>query len=69
MSKSGIYKIHPSFRIIALAESPQLNSAVGNWLNSELLNMFLFYEMRTLEKAEELLIIKQKVSLKNREII
>lgn len=62
MNKSGIHKIHPAFRIVALAEPPVLNSAMGNWLNSELLNLFLFYEMRTLEKNEELDIIKQKVS-------
>lgn len=65
MNKSGIHKIHPSFRIVALAEPPILNSSMGNWLNSELLNLFLFYEMRPLEKTEELHIIKEKVSVTN----
>ena len=62
MHKSGVYRIHPSFRIIGLAEPPELNSMAGQWLNSELLNAFLFHEMRPLEKYEELHIIKEKVS-------
>lgn len=61
MRKSGVYKIHPSFRIVALAEPPVLNSTTGQWLNSEILSMFLFHEMRPLEKDEELHIIKEKV--------
>ena len=61
MKQSGILKIHPSFRIIALAEPPVLNSTSGQWLNSELLNLFLFHEMRPLEKLEELEIIRKKV--------
>ncbi|OXU18814.1 hypothetical protein TSAR_009759 [Trichomalopsis sarcophagae] len=60
MEKSGVYKIHPSFRIVALAEPPVLNSTTGQWLNSELLNLFLFHEMRPLEKSEEIHIIREK---------
>lgn len=61
MKESGVYKIHPSFRIVALAEPPVLNSNTGQWLNSELLNLFLFHEMRPLDKAEEIHIIREKV--------
>ena len=62
MLKSSIYKIHPAFKIIALAEPPILNSTTGQWLNSEILNIFLFHVMRPLKKHEELLIIRKKAS-------
>lgn len=61
MAKSGIFKIHPSFRIIALAEPPVINSASGQWLNSELLSLFLFHEIRPLGESEEIHIIEAKV--------
>lgn len=61
LKASGILQIHPSFRIAALAEPPNLTNSSGQWLNSELLSLFLFHEMRPLGKSEELHIIKQKV--------
>lgn len=61
MKSSGILKIHPSFRIVGLAEPPFLNSSAGQWLNSELLSLFLFHEMRPLDKTEEIHIIRSKV--------
>ncbi|XP_076231251.1 von Willebrand factor A domain-containing protein c12.2 [Calliopsis andreniformis] len=60
MEASGILRIDPSFRIIALAESPMINNSSGQWLNSELLSLFLFHEMRPLSKSEELHIIRSK---------
>ncbi|XP_024941330.1 von Willebrand factor A domain-containing protein 8 isoform X2 [Cephus cinctus] len=60
MKESGILKIDPSFRLIALAEPPLINSSSGQWLNSELLSLFLFHEMRPLEKSEEIHIIRSK---------
>ena len=64
MNKSGILKIHPSFRLVSLAEPPILNSSAGQWLNSELLSLFLFHEMRPLDKTEEIYVIRSKVSFK-----
>lgn len=57
---SGIMRIHPDFRIIALAEPPAMN-VKGNWLTSEMLSLFVFHEMRTLSKSEEMNIIEAKV--------
>lgn len=59
---SGVMRIHPHFRIIALAERPALNIK-GNWLTSEMLSLFLFHEMRTLSKNEEMHIIETKVHI------
>ncbi|XP_012146606.2 von Willebrand factor A domain-containing protein c12.2 isoform X1 [Megachile rotundata] len=60
LQESGVLRIHPSFRIIALAESPAINTSSRQWLNSELLSLFLFHEMRPLTKSEELHIIRSK---------
>ncbi|CAK9810181.1 von Willebrand factor A domain-containing protein 8 [Anthophora quadrimaculata] len=60
LEASGVLRIHPSFRIIALAEKPTLNTTSRQWLNSELLSLFLFHEMRPLTKLEELHIIRSK---------
>lgn len=59
--ESGVLRIHPSFRIVALAESPIVNASSRQWLNSELLSLFLFHEMRPLTKSEEIHIIRTKV--------
>ncbi|CAL7944841.1 unnamed protein product [Xylocopa violacea] len=58
--ESGVVRIHPSFRIVALAESPMIDRSSKQWLNSELLSLFLFHEMRPLTKSEELHIIRSK---------
>lgn len=60
LQESGVLRIHPSFRIIALAESPMLNTSSRQWLNSELLSLFVFHEMRPLTKSEELHIVRSK---------
>ncbi|XP_048458993.1 von Willebrand factor A domain-containing protein 8 isoform X2 [Rhincodon typus] len=48
-----IYPIHPSFRILALAEPPVVGSGAQQWLGSELLTMFLFHSVRPLSMKEE----------------
>ncbi|KAL4703226.1 hypothetical protein ACJJTC_012985 [Scirpophaga incertulas] len=53
---SGIKKIHPAFRIVALAEPPVLGRG-QQWLSPELLSLFVFHEMRNLSKHEEIFII------------
>lgn len=53
----GILKIHPSFRIIAIAEPPNLSSTSGQWLNAEILSMFLFHSMTPLPIADEVKVV------------
>ncbi|XP_078415732.1 von Willebrand factor A domain-containing protein 8 isoform X1 [Cetorhinus maximus] len=48
-----IYPIHPSFRILALAEPPAVGSSTQQWLGSELLTMFLYHSVRPLAMKEE----------------
>lgn len=54
--------IHPSFRMIALAEPPVVGSSNQQWLNSEMLTMFMYHHMRELSQSEELHILNQLVS-------
>uniref|UniRef100_A0A1B6BXM8 VWFA domain-containing protein n=1 Tax=Clastoptera arizonana TaxID=38151 RepID=A0A1B6BXM8_9HEMI len=56
LKESGILRIHPSFRIIALAEPPTATNA--SWLNPELLTLFAYHEMPSLTKEQELHIIE-----------
>ncbi|XP_044016608.1 von Willebrand factor A domain-containing protein 8 isoform X2 [Aphidius gifuensis] len=60
MKKSGIFEIHPSFKLVGLAEPPVINNTSGQWLNSELLSLFNFHEMRPLDKSEEIHLIQSK---------
>lgn len=60
MKELEIYKIHPSFKLIGLAEPPVINSSSGQWLNSELLSLFNFHEMRSLDKSEEIHLFRSK---------
>ena len=57
----GILCIHPSFRIIGLAEPPVVGSSQQQWLNSELLSVFLFHHVRPLSKQEEAQVIYDMV--------
>lgn len=57
----GILCIHPSFRIIGLAEPPVIGSSQPQWLNSELLSMFLFHHVSPLSKQEEAQVIYDMV--------
>ena len=57
----GILCIHPSFRIIGLAEPPIVGSSQQQWLNSELLSMFLFHHVCPLCKKEEAQVIYDMV--------
>lgn len=62
LDKSGVLKIHSDFRIIAVGEPPDLHTPLGNWLSAEILSVFIFHEMRSLNKTEEMKIITAKVS-------
>lgn len=57
--QSGIHRIHPAFRIVALAEPNALDAPP--WLNPELLSLFLYHEMRPLLPSEESHIIMSLV--------
>lgn len=63
MFEKGILKIHPDFRIIALAEPPIPNAGTKNWMSPEILSLFAFHEMRMLTKQEEMHIITSKVCI------
>uniref|UniRef100_A0A5F9D324 von Willebrand factor A domain-containing protein 8 n=1 Tax=Oryctolagus cuniculus TaxID=9986 RepID=A0A5F9D324_RABIT len=57
----SIFPIHPSFRIIAMAEPPVIGSATQQWLGPELLTMFFFHYMKPLVKSEEMQVVKEMV--------
>uniref|UniRef100_A0A8I3NGG0 von Willebrand factor A domain-containing protein 8 n=1 Tax=Canis lupus familiaris TaxID=9615 RepID=A0A8I3NGG0_CANLF len=61
LQKRSIFPVHPSFRIIALAEPPVIGSTTQQWLGPEFLTMFLFHYMKPLVKSEEIQVIKEMV--------
>ncbi|KAL8189776.1 UNVERIFIED_CONTAM: von Willebrand factor A domain-containing protein 8 [Gekko kuhli] len=61
LRQRSIFPIHPSFRIIALAEPPIVGSATQQWLVPELLTLFLFHYTKPLSKSEEMRVINEKV--------
>lgn len=60
----SIFPIHPSFRIIALAEPPVIGSTTQQWLGPEFLTMFFFHHMKPLVKSEEIQVIKEMVRVR-----
>ncbi|XP_077584586.1 von Willebrand factor A domain-containing protein 8 [Stigmatopora nigra] len=54
LKQRSILAIHPSFRVLALAEPPQVGGKGQQWLNPELLTMFLYHGVSPLGRAEEL---------------
>uniref|UniRef100_A0A8D0D499 von Willebrand factor A domain-containing protein 8 n=1 Tax=Sander lucioperca TaxID=283035 RepID=A0A8D0D499_SANLU len=59
----SIFPIHPSFRVLALAEPPVVgastNSSRGQqWLGPELLTMFLYHTVSPMARAEEMKLIQ-----------
>lgn len=88
LDTDGVFRIHPSFRIVALAEPPKgtpmerydfilqyvilflISVSVlcavdsgSNWLTPELLSLFLFHDIRILNKTEEMQIMNELVGL------
>ncbi|XP_023587391.1 von Willebrand factor A domain-containing protein 8 isoform X3 [Trichechus manatus latirostris] len=61
LRERSIFPIHPSFRIIALAEPPVIGSTAQQWLGPEFLTMFFFHYMKPLVKGEEIQVIKEMV--------
>ena len=60
---SGILRIHPAFRILALSEPPVVGSSSQQWLTSELLTMFLYHHMRPLSQVEENQVLRKLVRI------
>ncbi|EDV28824.1 uncharacterized protein TRIADDRAFT_52086 [Trichoplax adhaerens] len=63
LQERSILPIHPTFRIIGLAEPKGSSGKTSGqqWLNSELLTLFLHHEIRPLTKSEEIDVIKTLV--------
>ena len=51
--------------MVALAEPPVVGSGHQQWLNSEMLTMFMYHHMRELTQTEELHILNKLVSVSN----
>uniref|UniRef100_A0A4W6D9L2 von Willebrand factor A domain-containing protein 8 n=1 Tax=Lates calcarifer TaxID=8187 RepID=A0A4W6D9L2_LATCA len=66
LQERSIFPIHPSFRVLALAEPPVVgastssssNSRGQQWLGPELLTMFLYHTVTPLAKGEEMGLIQ-----------
>jgi hypothetical protein len=58
---SNIFPIHPSFRLIGLAEPPNLQDSSQHWLTPELLTLFVYHDLRPLPADEETSIITDLV--------
>ncbi|KAM4700318.1 von Willebrand factor A domain-containing protein 8 [Discoglossus pictus] len=61
LQQRSIFPIHPSFRIIALAEPPVIGGNTQQWLGPEVLTMFLFHEIKPSTKNEEIQIMREMV--------
>jgi len=60
--EKGIFPIHPDFSIAAVGEPPNVHSKEGNWMTPEMLSLFVFHDLRTLSKIEEMHVITSKVN-------
>uniref|UniRef100_A0A8C7I5B6 von Willebrand factor A domain-containing protein 8 n=1 Tax=Oncorhynchus kisutch TaxID=8019 RepID=A0A8C7I5B6_ONCKI len=54
----SIFPVHPSFRVLALAEPPVVGSSGQQWLGPELLTMFMFHNIQPLARAQETSLIQ-----------
>ena len=64
MASRMILPIHPSFRIVALAEPPVLGGTASQaWLGAEQLTLFFYHQMRPLGIGEETDVILKSVPL------
>ncbi|KAM6986427.1 von Willebrand factor A domain-containing protein 8 [Aplochiton taeniatus] len=58
LQERSVLPVHPSFRVLALAEPPVVGSSGQQWLGPELLTMFLYHSVSPLARAEETALIK-----------
>ncbi|KAK7499225.1 hypothetical protein BaRGS_00009485, partial [Batillaria attramentaria] len=61
LTERNILPIHPSFRIVGLAEPPVVGSSKQQWMSPEMLTMFLYHHMRPLSRREEFNVISSLV--------
>uniref|UniRef100_A0A669BIT7 von Willebrand factor A domain-containing protein 8 n=1 Tax=Oreochromis niloticus TaxID=8128 RepID=A0A669BIT7_ORENI len=60
LQERSVFPIHPSFRVLALAEPPVVGTGAGSnsraqqWLGPEVLTMFLYHNVMPLAKEEEM---------------
>ncbi|XP_028846499.1 von Willebrand factor A domain-containing protein 8 [Denticeps clupeoides] len=69
LQQRSIFPIHPSFRVVALAEPPVVGSSTQQWLGPELLTMFLFHNVKPLGRAEENLVMQGMVPNIPKEVV
>ncbi|XP_068185310.1 von Willebrand factor A domain-containing protein 8 [Antennarius striatus] len=64
LQERSVLPIHPSFRVLALAEPPAVGVSTSSssrgqqWLSPELLTMFLYHSVSPLARAEEMSLIQ-----------
>uniref|UniRef100_A0A8C7I3G8 von Willebrand factor A domain-containing protein 8 n=1 Tax=Oncorhynchus kisutch TaxID=8019 RepID=A0A8C7I3G8_ONCKI len=58
LRERSIFPVHPSFRVLALAEPPVVGSSGQQWLGPELLTMFMFHNIQPLARAQETSLIQ-----------
>ncbi|KAL0985591.1 hypothetical protein UPYG_G00159100, partial [Umbra pygmaea] len=58
LNARSIFPIHPSFRVLALAEPPVVGSGGQQWLGPEILTMFLFHNIQPLASKQETSLIQ-----------
>uniref|UniRef100_A0A8C7V4X1 von Willebrand factor A domain-containing protein 8 n=1 Tax=Oncorhynchus mykiss TaxID=8022 RepID=A0A8C7V4X1_ONCMY len=58
LQERSIFPVHPSFRVLALAEPPVAGSSGQQWLGPELLTMFMFHNIQPLARAQETSLIQ-----------
>jgi MoxR-like ATPase len=60
MAAKRIYRIHPCFRIIAIARQPNLRSSVpgSSWLTAETCALFMFVFARPFSRKEEQIVVE-----------
>ncbi|XP_034614310.1 von Willebrand factor A domain-containing protein 8 [Trachemys scripta elegans] len=61
LQQRSIFLIHPSFRIVALAEPPVIGSSTKQWLGPEFLTLFLFHNVKSFTRNEEIQVIKEMI--------
>lgn len=69
LARRKIDKIHPSFRMIALAEPPNLQDSSQQWLIPELLPLFFYHQLDPLPIEEEIEVLRQKVPAADKKLL
>lgn len=59
----GVFEISPNFRLVALGDAESVNATgpTAKWLNDQLLSLFIFHTLPSMESAQELQLISKLV--------